>query len=297
MENLCILSKTNLPSDCKHATIPQEAMILKELSNIVKNELYIQSILSIVQKQYIRDELTEITLTTRKEDLLICVLDGESLYRFADKERRLKTGDVIFLPSKCEYYRYILSPTYQAVLIYFRFEEKPGMTLSYSIFSSVQGIDLDFTKLLKKWNSRDLCTQSECICMLYGIYMRLIRSETSAYLPSSKRELFEAAVQKLATEYASEDFSISSLSAQAEMSEVHFRRCFKQIYHVSPQQYLLELRLGRAKELLLYDTTPVAEIARISGMPDPCYFSRLFKQKTGYAPSEYRAAFGTPHPD
>lgn len=268
-----------------------------DFSNIVKKELYIHSILSVVQKHYIRDELPALEKTIRKEDLMICVLDGESLYRFADKDYHLKAGDVIFLPCKCEYYRHIISPVYQSILIYFRFEEKPGLTLSHSVFSSIQGIDLDFTKLLKKWNSRDLCTQSECVCMLYGIYMRLIRSETSAYLPGSKRELFEAAVQKLATEYSSEDFSVTSLASQAEMSEVHFRRCFKQIYHVSPQQYLLELRLNRAKELLQYDTTPVSEVAHICGMPDPCYFSRLFKQKTGYAPSEYRAAFGTPHPD
>ena len=127
--------------------------------------------------------------------------------------------------------------------------------------------------------------------------MRLIRSKTSAYLPGTKRELFESAVQKITDRYADEEFSVTALATQAEMSEVHFRRCFKQIYHVSPQQYLTELRLARAKELLKYDTTPIAEIAQESGFADPCYFSRLFKRKTGYAPSEYRVMFGTPHPD
>ena len=126
---------------------------------------------------------------------------------------------------------------------------------------------------------------------------RLLQSGSSVYLPSRKQELFEAAVQKLTEQYTCEDFSVTALAEQAEMSEVHFRRCFKQIYHVSPQQYLIELRLTKARELLQYDTTPIAEVAMISGFSDACYFSRLFKKKTGYSPFEYRVKFGTPHPD
>lgn len=266
-------------------------------SSIINNELYIQSILSVAQKQYIKQEFPEPDITIRNEDLLVCVLEGESRYHFDEETRRLHPGDVIFLPCGCRYHREIVSDFYQTILVYFRFAAAPELILTHSFFPTIQGLDLEFVKLSSKWNSRGLCTQSECVCLLYGIYMRLIRSETSAYLPSTKRELFESAVQKLTDQYTAEDFSLAALASQAEMSEVHFRRCFKQIYHVSPQQYLMELRLTRAKELLQFDSTPVAEIARDSGFADPCYFSRVFKQKTGYAPSEYRAVFGTPHPD
>ena len=266
-------------------------------STILNNELYIHSILSVVQKQYIRNEFSEPDINIRKEDLFVCVLEGESLYHFESGTHHLRPGDVIFLPCGCRYHREILSDYYQTILVYFHFSKDPEYLLTPSIFPSIQGLDLEFVKLSSKWNSRGLCTQSECVCLLYGIYMRLIRSETAAYLPGTKRELFESAVQRLISNYALEDFSLSALAAQAEMSEVHFRRCFKQIYHVSPQQYLTELRLTRAKELLQFDVTPVTDIARESGFADPCYFSRIFKQKTGYAPSEYRTVFGTPHPD
>ncbi len=270
---------------------------MTQTANIVNTERYIQSILSVVQKHYIKGEYTEPLVTLRKEDLFVCVLEGESIYHFENGNYYLHSGDVIFLPNGCHYRREILSASYRTVLVYFYFTEITGNSPAYQVFPQILEIDLEFLKLTHKWNSGGICSQSECACLLYGIYMRLIQSETNAYLPRTKKELFEAAVQTLTEKYTEETFSVASLAVRADMSEVHFRRCFKQIYHVSPQQYLTDLRLGKAKELLRYDILPVTEIAVLSGFTDPCYFSRLFKQKTGFSPSEYRTLFGTPHPD
>lgn len=44
----------------------------------------------------------------------------------------------------------------------------------------------------------------------------------------------------------------------------------------SPKDYLLGIRLGRAKELLVATELPVAAVARRVGYEDPAYFSRLF---------------------
>ena len=57
---------------------------------------------------------------------------------------------------------------------------------------------------------------------------------------------------------------------------------------MSPVNYLIELRLNRAKELLKYTPLPVNEIALSVGIANPYYFSRLFKKHTGTSPTEYR---------
>lgn len=264
-------------------------MILSRITQITNQELFISNILSVVQKQYTKENVIE---TTRKEDLFVCVLDGKSLYHFDKEQIALSTGDVIFLPNKCHYRREILSESYRTVLVYFNFTKAPDLSLIPSVFPAIPNIDADFIKLARKWSSRGLCTQIECACQLYNIYINLIHSKTSSYLPSFKRKLFESAIKELTEHYTDENYQLNSLAAQADMSEVHFRRCFKEIYHVSPQQYLMELRLTNAKELLRYDTTPIAEIAQQSGFADPCYFSRLFKHKTDYTPSQYRKLFG-----
>ena len=71
------------------------------------------------------------------------------------------------------------------------------------------------------------------------------------------------------------------------MSYRHFRRLFQQCTGVPPGQYLLNLRINRAKRLLEEPLT-IAEVAYRAGFSDPYYFSRLFKQKTGVSPKKWR---------
>jgi len=53
-------------------------------------------------------------------------------------------------------------------------------------------------------------------------------------------------------------------------------------------QYVLSCRIAKAIEYLEATDLPIAEIARRTGFPDMCHFSKLFKQKTGDSPSFYR---------
>ena len=70
----------------------------------------------------------------------------------------------------------------------------------------------------------------------------------------------------------------------------HFLRLFRQCYGLSPYQYLQEQRLSKAKYLLKSSALAIGEIADELGFENPNSFSRLFKLRTGYYPSEYRVA-------
>ena len=66
-----------------------------------------------------------------------------------------------------------------------------------------------------------------------------------------------------------------------------FRQIFKKCTGLSPYQYFLDLKISRAKELLLQHQYTVKEIAYMLSFDDPYYFSHLFKKKTGHPPSEW----------
>ena len=55
-----------------------------------------------------------------------------------------------------------------------------------------------------------------------------------------------------------------------------------------PKDYLLGIRLNRAKDLLAATELPVAAVARRVGYDDPAYFSRLFARRVGMAPVRFR---------
>ena len=52
--------------------------------------------------------------------------------------------------------------------------------------------------------------------------------------------------------------------------------------------YVLDRRIDEAKRLLIEGTIPLAQIAETVGFNDYNYFSRVFKKRSGYSPTEYR---------
>jgi len=68
----------------------------------------------------------------------------------------------------------------------------------------------------------------------------------------------------------------------------YFRKMFKSYTGVAPHQYHLELKIMRAKELLLSTDKSIKEISFELGFQSIYYFSRIFKNKVGTAPSEFR---------
>ncbi len=73
------------------------------------------------------------------------------------------------------------------------------------------------------------------------------------------------------------------------MTTAELRTAVRRGAGCTPKDYLLGIRLGRAKELLAATELPVAAVARRVGYDDPAYFSRLFTRRVGTAPVRFRA--------
>ena len=85
---------------------------------------------------------------------------------------------------------------------------------------------------------------------------------------------------------------LPGLARNLGVSYTWFRRAFAHHTGLSPHQYQLQLRLGRARTLLSETTLAVKEIAFRSGFESEQYFCRLFKSKTGVSPGAWRRQFG-----
>jgi AraC family transcriptional regulator len=80
--------------------------------------------------------------------------------------------------------------------------------------------------------------------------------------------------------------TIAALAREAALSQFHFMRCFRQLFGVSPHQYLLRRRMVRSAELLSAHL-PVSEVALRSGFADVASFSKAFRKHYGIAPSRF----------
>ncbi|MEV1173160.1 AraC family transcriptional regulator [Nonomuraea sp. NPDC049784] len=82
--------------------------------------------------------------------------------------------------------------------------------------------------------------------------------------------------------------SVEAHASRLGMSVTSFRKAVRRAAGCSPKEYVLRLRLNRAKELLVSTDLPIAAVGRRVGYDDAGYFSRLFTRKTGVAPSQFR---------
>lgn len=87
------------------------------------------------------------------------------------------------------------------------------------------------------------------------------------------------------------DLSLAELAGVAGMSTFHFAREFKRATGTTPHQYLIKLRVERAKALLTESEIPLVEVSSRSGFSHQSHFTRLFRRLTGTTPQTYRLMF------
>lgn len=104
-----------------------------------------------------------------------------------------------------------------------------------------------------------------------------------------KTNLLMGKVKKyLQHNYMACDISLDSVSAMLGLNASYFSALFKRTFQVNFLDYLTELRMEAARELLRDPLRSTAEVANMVGYESANYFTRAFKKKVGMTPTEYR---------
>ncbi|HMS41073.1 MAG TPA: AraC family transcriptional regulator [Pyrinomonadaceae bacterium] len=85
-----------------------------------------------------------------------------------------------------------------------------------------------------------------------------------------------------------EDLSLAELAEVADLSQFHFSRAFRKSTGQTPQHYLMEQRIERAKDLLAKEDLPLVEISLRTGFKNQSHFTTLFRKFTNLTPKLWR---------
>ncbi|MGN7987314.1 AraC family transcriptional regulator [Pedobacter jeongneungensis] len=132
-----------------------------------------------------------------------------------------------------------------------------------------------------------------CLLNYYKIYDREVvqKLDKLSFIKTKTREEVLKRLT-LAKEYISSNYNqnitLENIAEQACLSVNHLLRTFKEAYEISPYQFLMQLRLNRAKRLLQTTSYSLNEIVGLVGFECPSSFIRLFKNTFNITPLKYK---------
>lgn len=103
------------------------------------------------------------------------------------------------------------------------------------------------------------------------------------------KNLIRQAKEYIERHYTNPDLTLNDVASQVNLSASHFSVVFSQETRQTFKEYLTEVRINKAKELLRMTALRSADIAYQVGYNDPHYFSSVFKKNTGFSPIEFRS--------
>lgn len=117
-------------------------------------------------------------------------------------------------------------------------------------------------------------------------------ADIAAAITEARRDSKETVIFKCLAymeEHYMEDLSLESVSAVFHFNSSYFCHYFKSKLNINFSQYLTQIRLTKAKELLELSNDKIYQVAGRLGYQDAKYFNRVFKKEFGLTPEEYRS--------
>ncbi|MBD9009738.1 MAG: AraC family transcriptional regulator [Clostridiales bacterium] len=209
-------------------------------------------------------------------------LSGSALHIFKDKQLVLSENSIYFFNQKDDYDVKVIEKG-TAFSVHF----STYALISTDTFFLKIGNPGEIIRLLEVIESGFMSQSNEL--MLLSRFYRLCSLINTLYektfMPKDKRILN-------AGEYISAHFKDADcLDAAAKicgLSRRRFNDLFKNCFYITPNRYIINLKIGYAKGLLKSGYICVSQAAALCGFSDIYYFSKVFKAETGVSPSEYK---------
>ncbi|MBP5728256.1 MAG: helix-turn-helix transcriptional regulator [Clostridia bacterium] len=242
---------------------------------------------------------------------VLLTLEGMVTYTIEDKIYQVRKGEILIVPPDTLHSltmgegssRYLFLFESDAIMtmrdikamaMYFHkpFHLRDGSDAHVRIRELLLRAREAYEKREMMWNT--MCYS--CILRIYATlgqrYLSGIKPRTGDNMRNMDSEVINAVMTYINNHYR-EELSLEDVAKFAGFSRYYFSRSFKRQTGYSFKDYLCQKRLQVAMDLLIRTNRSMRDVAIESGFGSVATFNRVFREKKGCTPTQYRAIYGT----
>jgi len=223
---------------------------------------------------------------TRLYNGIVLFDEGAIKYIFEDKKLVAKKGDFLFLPGNIPYSGKRLTDTVAFYVLDFVCDTDSEFcdVVGASVHTSNQydAFCMKFAEAVAAWKKQYIDAIFKIKSFAYSVLC-------DAFGGNNKEKTQTDSILDYIYENISKpSLSLKKLCEKFFISESQIRRNIHKQTGMNPNDYILKLRINKAKYELTNSSKSIGEIAAGCGFSSPYYFSRCFSEFTGITPSKYR---------
>lgn len=233
----------------------------------------------------------------RPNYLLHFILSGKGIYQVGEKKYYLQEGQGFLIePEAVTYYQADGKEPWTYLWVAFNGTKAPeyvndlGLNSSHLTFHSEYGKELKRIVLqMLKTNGQETSNQYHLQSLLYEFFSVLARdSIVYADQENSKDNFYMNRAVSYIRNHYSEGIRVSDVAKYMCIDRSYLYKLFERSLQLSPQEFLCQFRISRAKELLTVSEQSIENVAFSCGYRDALVFSKAFKKQMGVTPTIYR---------
>ena len=225
-------------------------------------------------------------IESRKSHAFLYRIKGWSEYVRDGSLFRVNAGELLFIPKGARYeYRTNEQGENLYTSINFEADVENAEMRVYSL-KDFQGASHLLQGFSKSWQFGTAADRYKCLSIVYDILSFVAGLDHRDVAEKGNYRRLHPALLYLREHIYKAEFKVSRLHRLCGISDAYFRRIFKSVFSVTPQEYVLRQRLTQARFLIEsgeYDA--IRTVAEAVGYSDPLYFSKAFKKHYGFSPS------------
>jgi len=273
--------------------MPGKVQEFKDKTNFTSNEyLHINS---CGKQNNFNKEYTILRTKGRVDYHILYIVSGSCMVEHDNEMKTLNAGDLIlYKPGEKQLYTFSEPNTISYWVHFSGIGVHELLQRSFLLVKSIFSLGCDpklislFEDLIKEYtlkrNYYSLMCESKLIEIIATI-SRLSSSNKQAGFDKKTNMVYNVIEKMYEQNY---NINMNELAEMCGLSKSRFDHLFKEVTGLAPYQYLLKIRLEKARYLIHNSTLNISEISDITGFSDPLYFSRIFKKYYKVSPKNYR---------